>query len=300
MSSLPLSSTVTAARVTVVVLTHNRIEQLLDTLAKLLALRDCPTIVLVDNASTDGTSQRVSRRFPSVHIVASKTNLGAAGRNLGVACVATEYVAFCDDDTWWQENSLSRAAAVLDGSPEVAVLCARLLVGDDEILDATCALMKASPLDARGLPGPALIGFLACASVFRTEVFRRVGGYEPKLFIGGEEELIALDVLASGLAIVYAEELVVHHYPSALRDSALRRHLLARNAAWVAWLRLPLCEASRATLRALLVMLRERTLLRGALTMFAALPWALAQRRVIPPRVQRMRAIVLEGERPDL
>jgi GT2 family glycosyltransferase len=184
--------------------------------------------------------------------------------------VATEYVAFCDDDTWWQENSLSRAAAVLDGSPEVAVLCARVL------------------------------GFLACASVFRTEVFRRVGGYEPKLFIGGEEELIALDVLASGLAIVYAEELVVHHYPSALRDSALRRHLLARNAAWVAWLRLPLCEASRATLRALLVMLRERTLLRGALTMFAALPWALAQRRVIPPRVQRMRAIVLEGERPDL
>lgn len=285
-----------AAGVTVVVLTHNRVEQVLETLEKLLALPDCPNVVLVDNASTDGTTQRVSQHYPSVRVVASKTNLGAAGRNLGVACVATEYVAFCDDDMWWQANSLSRAVSILDGSPQVAVLGARVVVGEDEALDSTCALMKASPLGARGLPGPALIGFLAGASVFRTDVFRRVGGYEPKLFIGGEEELVALDVLASGLAIVYADDLVVHHHPSTLRDSALRRRLLARNAAWIAWLRLPIGEAWRATLRALVLMRREGTLLRGAATMFAALPWALARRRVIPPSVRRMRAIVFEGQ----
>jgi GT2 family glycosyltransferase len=165
-----------AAGVTVVVLTHNRVEQVLETLEKLLALPDCPNVVLVDNASTDGTTQRVSRHYPSVRVVASKTNLGAAGRNLGVACVATEYVAFCDDDMWWQANSLSRAVSILDGSPQVAVLGARVVVGEDEALDSTCALMKASPLGTRGLPGPALIGFLAGASVFRTDVFRRVGG----------------------------------------------------------------------------------------------------------------------------
>ncbi|SAK95998.1 transferase [Caballeronia arationis] len=292
MSAVPMN----AAGVTVVVLTHNRVEQVLETLEKLLALPDCPNVVLVDNASTDGTTQRVSQHYPSVRVVASKTNLGAAGRNLGVACVATEYVAFCDDDMWWQANSLSRAVSILDGSPQVAVLGARVVVGEDEALDSTCALMKASPLGARGLPGPALIGFLAGASVFRTDVFRRVGGYEPKLFIGGEEELVALDVLASGLAIVYADDLVVHHHPSTLRDSALRRRLLARNAAWIAWLRLPIGEAWRATLRALVLMRREGTLLRGAATMFAALPWALARRRVIPPSVRRMRAIVFEGQ----
>ncbi|SOE47475.1 Glycosyltransferase, GT2 family [Caballeronia arationis] len=285
-----------AAGVTVVVLTHNRVEQVLETLEKLLALPDCPNVVLVDNASTDGTTQRVSRHYPSVRVVASKTNLGAAGRNLGVACVATEYVAFCDDDMWWQANSLSRAVSILDGSPQVAVLGARVVVGEDEALDSTCALMKASPLGTRGLPGPALIGFLAGASVFRTDVFRRVGGYEPKLFIGGEEELVALDVLASGLAIVYADDLVVHHHPSTLRDSALRRRLLARNSAWIAWLRLPMGEAWRATLRALVLMRREGTPLRDAATMFAALPWALVRRRVIPPSVRRMRAIVFDGQ----
>jgi GT2 family glycosyltransferase len=285
-----------AARVTVVVLTHNRVEQVLDTLAKLVALPDRPSVVLVDNASTDGTARRVSLRYPSVRVVTSKTNLGAAGRNLGGACVTTDYVAFCDDDTWWEANSLARAVSILDAWPEVGVLSARVVVGEEEASDATCALMQVSPLDARALPGPALIGYMAGASVFRTAVFRRAGGYEPKLFIGGEEELVALDVLASGLAIVYADDLVVHHHPSTLRDSARRRRLLARNAAWIAWLRLPMPEAWRTTLRALVLMRREGTLLRDAAAMFAALPWALARRRVIPPRVRRMRAIVFERQ----
>jgi hypothetical protein len=84
-----------ATRITVAVLTHNRVSQVLDTLAKLVALPDQPRIVLVDNASADGTAERVSQRFPSVQVIKSKVNLGAAGRNLGVERVQTEYVAFC-------------------------------------------------------------------------------------------------------------------------------------------------------------------------------------------------------------
>ncbi|MDR5781194.1 glycosyltransferase [Caballeronia sp. LZ065] len=285
-----------ATRITVVVLTYNRVSQVLDTLAKLIALPDQPRIVLVDNASADGTAERVSQRFPSVQVIKSRVNLGAAGRNLGVECVRTEYVAFCDDDTWWTAGSLVRAISILDAAPKVAVLTARVLVDQEQAYDETCLLMKASALGVQDLPGPSLIGYMAGASVFRTAVFRRVGGYEPRLFIGGEEELVALDVLTRGHAIVYAEDLVVHHHPSTLRDSARRRCLLARNAAWVAWLRLPLPEACRTTLRALAVMRREGAFSGDALALFTALPWALARRRVIPADVRRMRAIVRRAE----
>ena len=47
--------------------------------------------------------------------------------------------------------------------------------------------MAASPLDARGLPGPALIGFMAGAVVMRTAAYREVGGYEPRLFHTADE-----------------------------------------------------------------------------------------------------------------
>ncbi|HTI16603.1 MAG TPA: glycosyltransferase [Trinickia sp.] len=284
-------------RLPVVVLTHNRVDQVLDTLAKLAALPDRIRIVVVDNASSDATVARITQAFPFVELIVAPSNMGAAGRNLGVARVETEYVAFCDDDMWWHAGSLSRAVEILDAAPHVAVLNARVVVGKTDEADETCERMRESPLGARGLPGPALVGYMAGASVFRTSVYLGVGGYEPRLFIGGEESLVALDILATGRALVYVDELILHHHPSTARDSALRRRLLARNAAWVAWLRLPLREALRATVDAFAVMHREGTLMRDAVEMLRGLPWALARRRAIGARVQRMRAIVRDQER---
>jgi len=286
-----------AARVSVVVLTYNRADQVLDTLARLAALPDRIDIIVVDNASSDDTAERIAVAFPFVELVVAPSNMGAAGRNLGVAKVRTEYVAFCDDDTWWHPGSLTQAAAILDAAPRVAVLNARVVVGEDGDADETCERMRVSPLGANGLPGPSLVGYMAGASVFRASVYRKMGGYEPRLFIGGEESLLALDLLDDGHALVYAEELVLHHHPSPIRDSALRRRLLARNAAWVAWLRLPVHEALRASLQALSVMRREGTLLRDAMQMLRGLPWALAHRRAVGRHVEMMRAIVRDDDR---
>lgn len=285
-----------AARVTVVVLTHNRADLVLDILARLAALPDRIRVVVVDNASTDDTASRIAEKFPFVELVVAPENMGAAGRNLGVARVKTEFVAFCDDDTWWQAGSLSRAADILDASPRVAVLSARVVIGEGGNADQTCERMRESPLGARGLPGPSVLGYMAGASVFRTRVFREMGGYEPRLFIGGEASLLALDILCCGHALVYADELVLHRHPSPMHDSALRRRLLARNAAWVAWLRLPAREAFGASFSALAVMRRERTFWRDALFMLRGLPWALSHRRVISQHVQMMRAIVRDDD----
>jgi GT2 family glycosyltransferase len=284
------------ARLTVVVLTYNRAAQVLGTLARLAALPDRIRIIVVDNASTDGTAERIAASFPFVELVVAPDNLGAAGRNLGVARVKTEYVAFCDDDTWWSPGSLSHAVAILDAAARVAVLNARVVVGEHGQTDDTCERMRDSPLSNEGLPGPALIGYMAGACVFRTEAFREAGGYEPKLFIGGEETLVSLDVLCAGHEIVYIDALVLHHHPSPLRDSALRRRLLARNAAWVAWLRLPLGEALRATRNALRVMRAERSLRRDLPSLIAGIAWVLARRRVIPARVREMRRMVREDD----
>ncbi|MDR5835529.1 glycosyltransferase [Caballeronia sp. LZ034LL] len=284
------------ARLTVVVLTYNRADQVLDTLARVTALPDPIHIVVVDNASSDGTAERIVAEFPEVELVVAPGNLGAAGRNLGVARVQTEYVAFCDDDTWWHAGSLSRAVDILDAAPRVGVLNARVVVGEHGATDETCERMRASPLPHDGLPGPALIGFMAGACVFRTSVFRQTGGYEPRLFIGGEETLMSLDVLSAGHEIVYADELVLHHHPSPLRDSAQRRKLLARNAAWVAWMRLPWREAIMTTRDAFRTLRAEASLLRDLPELLRGIAWAAARRRVIPSRVQEMRRIVRDDD----
>jgi GT2 family glycosyltransferase len=280
------------ARVSVVVLTHDRADELERTLERLSALAERPPIVVVDNASRDDTAQRVATRFPEVTLVRSDANLGAAGRNLGVERVSTPYVAFCDDDTWWACGALARAAELLDAHPRVAVLSARVLVGDAQALDPACARMADSPLDSSGLPGPALIAFMAGAAVMRVDAFSAVGGYEPRLFIGAEEGLMALDLAVQGWRMAYASDVVTHHHPSAARDPVARRIDCGRNRLWTACLRLPLASAWHEAREVWREARREHiahAVLRAAL---AGLPWALARRRVLPPAVEAMRARV--------
>ena len=275
-------------RLSVIILTHNRAHELMRTLTNISALPEKPPLIVVDNGSIDNTSSLVKQRFPHVRLIQLTKNLGAAARNVGVRNALTPYVAFCDDDTWWAPGSLSRAVALLDIYPRLAVLSARILVGPLEREDPVCMLMAHSPLRMPGLPGHAVLGFLAGASVFRREAFLDAGGYEPNLFIGGEEGLLAIDLAVRGWAMVYAPELLVHHHPSSQRDANLRRKLLARNAIWIAWLRLSWRTALRQTLHMLDHARRAGMLFATAIETFRGLPWALRNRRVVPLDVESM------------
>lgn len=288
-------------RISLVVLTYNRADSVCRTLSKLR--ETCPEIpiIAVDNHSTDDTVARIRHHFPTVEVVTASINTGAAGRNIGVARVTTEYVAFCDDDTWWEHGALQAAVPLLDRYPQVAVLSAEVVVEDaargqagdadgtgtdtGTSVDPTCTVMARSPLDATGLPGPALIGYMAGAAVFRTRAYREVGGYCAKLFIGGEEELVALDLLARGWQLAYAPMLTLRHAPSPLRDARRRRQLLARNALWVACMRLPPTAIGRRTWAALATWYQHGCAIDDGWDMLRGLVWAIRHRRVVSPRV---------------
>lgn len=279
-------------RGTVVVLTYNRRCQLLRTLRAITQLPDGWPVIVIDNGSTDGTAEAVAGEFPTVLFIRSRRNIGAAARNIAVAYVHTPYVAFCDDDTQWQAGSLERAADVLDRHPRIGVLNGCVLVGEEGYVDPTCTDMARSPLERENLPGPQLLGFMAGACVVRTRAFYEVGGYWPPLFIGGEEELMALDLAERGWRMVYVDDVLTRHFPSKLRDSALRQKLLLRNAIWVAWLRLPWRDAWEETV-ALLRKASEHGLLRRVLMMaVSGMLRVYRDRRVVSPRVLAMRALL--------
>ena len=228
-------------RTGVVVITHNRRSELDRTLHRLAGLPERPRVVVVDNGSSDGTATAVRRDHPWVELVPSERNLGTVGRNVGVDRLDTPYVAFCDDDTWWDPGSIARAADVLDAHPDVAVVTARIVVEPAGTEDPIVAELRDSPVRGRGgLPGPALGSFLAGASVVRRDAFRAVGGFHPRLWLGGEEELLAADLAAAGWELCYLEELTVHHQASTVRDERRRLRDGVRNTLWFTWLRRPL------------------------------------------------------------
>ncbi|HEU4974455.1 MAG TPA: glycosyltransferase [Baekduia sp.] len=279
-----------AAAVGIVVATRDRRDGLLETLGRLLALPDAPPVVVVDNGSSDGTPEAVRAAFgDAVAVMALGENRGAAARTAGARALATPYVAFSDDDSWWAPGALSRAAAVLDAHPRLGLLAARVLVGPGERLDPTCAAMAASPIAAeRPLPGPAVLGFVACGAVVRRDALLAAGGFDPRYGVGGEERRLAFDLAALGWELAYVPEVVAQHHPAAgPRPGRLRRQL--RNDLWSAWLRRPAPSAARETGRLLRAAAgREpRTAVAALADAVAGTRWVLRERRVVPPPVER-------------
>jgi GT2 family glycosyltransferase len=254
--------------------------------------------VVVDNGSTDGTAAAVRSGFPEVELVASPENLGAVGRNVGVGRLDTPYVAFCDDDTWWEPGSLTAAADVLDAHPRLAVVTARILVEPGGTEDPIVAELRDSPVrGAEWLPGPALGSFLAGASVLRRTAFLEVGGFSERLWLGGEEELMAGDLAAAGWELCYLPSLTVHHQASGIRDAHRRRRDGIRNTLWTTWLRRPLRPALRRTVRLLRAVPRDRVTGRALLEAVRGAPWVLRERRVLPPHAEARFAALEDAQR---
>ena len=261
--------------VTVVVVTRNRRAQLLRSLDRLTSLPGRPWVIVVDNGSSDGSPAAVAQRFPAVEVVAAGANLGAAGRTIGARRASTGYVAFADDDSWWAPEALDRAEAILDADPRVAVLAGRILVGPGERLDPLCEqLAVGGGPELPGLPGPSIKGFAACGAVLRRDAFLSVGGFHARFGIGGEEELLCIDLAARGWAACYADDVVAYHHPEpAGREDRSARQV--RNRLWTAWLRRPLADCVRSTAAALADPVGRR----GLRAAVAGLPWVIAERQ---------------------
>lgn len=275
-------------RVTVVVISHNRREELNRTLRRLAALPEEPPVIVVNNASTDGTERMVRTLYPEVTLLTPATNLGAAGRNHGVRLAATPYVAFCDDDTWYEPGGLRRAANLLDAHPGLAVVTAGIAVEHDGRPDDICAEMAASPLDrTRGAPGSPLLSFLAGASIVRRHAFLATGGFSTRLWPGREEELLASDLLRAGWQLTYVPDVVAHRYAPRLRDAQLDRRYGIRNTLWFTWLRRPSRSAVARTIRLLRQLPLDQVSAQGVVDALRGLPWVLRERHPVPADLER-------------
>ena len=224
-------------RVTTVVMTRDRRAQLLTSLG-----RATGRVVVVDNGSSDGTVDAIHREFPDVRVIALGENRGAVARNVGVDAAVTPYVAFADDDSWWDPESLATAADLLDEHADWALVAGTLLLGDSRVPDPLAAAMADSALPLAGSSGVGhrlIAGFAACGAVVRVRAWQQVGGFDDVVFFAGEEERVALDLLSTGWRLVHAPELVAHHHPEPGPERSDRHAVIARNSLLTALMRRP-------------------------------------------------------------
>jgi len=88
-------------------------------------------VVVVDNASEDGTAALLAERYPGVGVVRSESNLGfAGGADLGVAGFAGAFVALLNNDATFAVDAMERMISVMDqpGNERVGAVTAKILL----------------------------------------------------------------------------------------------------------------------------------------------------------------------------
>ena len=146
---------------TVVFTAHNRREMLLDAVALAKAQTVPLAIVVMDDASTDGTAEALVAAHPDVPCHRSATSLGPCHqRNRGVALATTDIVFLLDDDSMLVDpRTVEQSLADLAGAPDAAVLA----------IPYRNVLRAPTVLHGRADPGQreVAMGFAACAHAVR-------------------------------------------------------------------------------------------------------------------------------------
>ncbi len=301
-------------RVTAVVLTYNG-RELLDIVLPTLVgqtYRDFE-IVVVDDASSDGTGDHVRARWPEVRLVEIPVNRGvAAALNRGVAAATGDYVALLNNDLELEPDWLERLVGVLDRHPEAASATGKLLnFHRRDRIDAAGDLMRWSGApDQRGHGEPdrgqydepeAVFSPCAGAALYRSSAFADVGPFDEDFVAYLEDIDWGFRAQLAGYSSRYDPGAVAYHVGGATTGRQPERYvaLRRRNQILVIAKNYPLAALIRHAPAILLHQggwivagIRDRTLRRhlGALAAAArALPAALRKRR----EVQRRRRVTV-------
>jgi GT2 family glycosyltransferase/peptidoglycan/LPS O-acetylase OafA/YrhL len=268
-------------------------------------------IVVVDNASTDGSLDGLAQRFPAAEIVALDENLGfAAANNRAVEmCGDCEFVALLNPDAFPEPRWLEALIAAADAHPEHGFFASRLVLdAEPDTLDGTGDMYHVSGMAwRRDQGGPARVErpegetFSACAAaaLYRRSAFVAVGGFDESFFCYYEDTDLAFRLRLAGYRCLYVPGAVARHVGSATTGllSDFTIYHSSRNQVWtyvknmpgrLFWIYLPqhLLVALLATL-AYALQGHGRAAGRGKRDALRDLPRVLGDRR----RIQRARVV---------
>jgi len=184
-------------------------------------------IILVDNASSDG-SLEIVRRFPLVHLIELKQNMGFAhGNNLAIEVTSSEseWVALINPDAFAEPRWLETLLESAESNPEFNVFGSKLVnVADSALLDGTGDAYHISGLiwrTAHGVPVSTLdqseceiFSPCAAAALYRRSALLEVGGFDEDFFCYAEDVDLGFRLRLAGYRCLYVPLSVVHHVGS--------------------------------------------------------------------------------------
>ena len=180
-------------------------------------------IVLVDNASTDGSVASVRSAFPAVRVISSPRNLGfAAGNNLGFRSARGEFLVLLNNDARPRPGWLEALVAAADADPGLGAVTSKLVfAGRPGVIQNAGLVLRSDggggdrgsgEVDAGQYDAAEeVFGFCGAAALLRRSALDDVGEFDGRFFMYYEDTDLSWRMRLRGWRILYQPAAVVEH-----------------------------------------------------------------------------------------
>ncbi len=209
---------------------------LLDSLEKALSGTDSE-IIVVDNASEDGSVEVIREKYPEVIVIANSDNPGfGRANNQGLEIAKGEYIVLINPDTIVREDTFIKMLSFFNEFPEAGMAGCKVLNPDGSLqlpcrrgfpgpwtsftkVTGLSTLLPKSPLFARynltyldendTYEVDAISGAFM---MFRRKVYEEIGGFDPEFFMYGEDLDLCYRTQKAGFKVYYVHNTEIIHY----------------------------------------------------------------------------------------
>ncbi len=225
---------------TVIIVSANHLAHLERCVPSVLGQQyDKMRILVVDNASTDGSVEFLKREYPQVQIIENSTNLGYAGaNNVGFQNSASDYLAVLNPDTEVADDWLRELILALETCPAAGLATSKVLLLRSHERINTCGneITFAGITTCRGLGQPAdryarlerVSAVSGSAFAIRRSVLQEIGPFDESFFLYYEDTDLSLRAALAGYQCLYVPTSIVYH-DYAFRFTASKAYLQERN-----------------------------------------------------------------------
>ena len=219
-----------SVKVSYIIITWNGLsfmQGLLASMSKQLQ-RDDIEVLIVDNHSTDGTLEFLSREYPSLHPICLPENKGVAyARNIALKQAKGRYLFIVDNDIRITDEAVEGMEHYLDSHPDVGICGCRLLSADGEVQDS-CKPYPGIRAKLRSVLRPNApsvyrkqmqgtepfepVYLIGACQMIRREVYEAIGVLDEVIFYGPEDCDYCLRARQNGWRVMYVPTLTMVHY----------------------------------------------------------------------------------------
>lgn len=231
----------TPPELSIVIVSYNTREMTLACLASVYGQTRTPfEVIVVDNASTDGSAEAVAAMFPQAHLVAETRNLGfAPAHDIAVPMCQAPWLLLLNPDTVVLDRALDKLLDFARQTPEAGIWGGRTVYADGRLNPYSCwgrMTLWSTLCRTTGLSGlfprsslfnSEVIGgwqrdnvrevdiVTGCLFLIRRETWDKLGGFDPAFTMYGEEVDLCLRAKAIGLRPHITPEATIIHYGAA-------------------------------------------------------------------------------------